>query len=143
MALYWRGRNVRSASISECIHGLDEERCETCGTRATSTSDQSGTMAGQTFALVYAPSLRAETFIHLNRQGNHWKFRSYPYRNSPPIELAQAGRGSKLPDLVLAEVAILHEIAYPHSSAGGHSVEDSLFWFEQIEKLNATYSIHE
>ena len=127
--------------MTECIHGLEPERCDACATRSSGGRGSGGTMAGQTFALVYAPSLRSGTFIHLNRQGEHWKFRSYPSRNRNPIEIAQAGTGSKIPHLVLADVEIIQEVAYPHSSAGGHPVGDSLFWFEEIEKLNASYSI--
>ena len=99
-------------------------------------------MAGKTFALIYAPSLRPDTFLHLNREGDHWKIRRYRSPSKPAEELAQSGRASTRQVLDLASLEILYEIAYPYStSSGGVSVTDSRYWFDEIAKVNARHGI--
>jgi hypothetical protein len=99
-------------------------------------------MAGKSFALVYAPTLRRDTFLHLNREGDHWKLRWYSSPNRPATELAQSGRASTRLALDLRDVDFEHEIAYPYStSPGGVSVTDFRFWFDEIARINAAYDI--
>lgn len=128
--------------MTECIHGLEENQCGACGTTARSAGSHEGTMAGKSFALVYAPSLRGDTFLHLNREGDHWKFRWYSTPNRPATELAQSGRASTRLVLDLRDVDFVHEIAYPYSTnPGGVSVTDFRFWFDEIARVNAAYGI--
>ncbi|MCD2441868.1 hypothetical protein LQ757_06205 [Agromyces sp. SYSU K20354] len=128
--------------MTECIHGLEETQCGVCGTRAPGAGGLEGTMAGKSFALVYAPSLRGDTFLHLNREGDHWKFRWYSSPNRPATELAQSGRASTRLVLDLRGVDFVHEIAYPYSTCpGGVSVTDFRFWFDEIARINAAYGI--
>jgi hypothetical protein len=99
-------------------------------------------MAGKSFALVFAPRLREDTFIHLNREGNHWKFRWYRSPLTRPVELAQSGKATTRVILVFEQIEFVHEISYPYStSAGGVSVEDSRYWFDEIAKVNAKHGV--
>jgi hypothetical protein len=99
-------------------------------------------MAGKSFALVLAPTLRPDTFLHLNREGDHWKLRWYRSPNQPAIELAQSGKASTRLDLDLRDVEFVHELSYPYStSPGGVSVLDSRYWFDEISKANAIYDV--
>jgi hypothetical protein len=128
--------------MADCIHGLEEDQCGSCGTRALSADRRKGTMAGKTFALVFAPALRGDTFLHLNREGDHWKFRWYSSPSRPATELAQSGKASTRLQLDLAGVELVHEIAYPHSSSpDGVSVKDFRYWYDEIAKLNAAHDI--
>jgi len=99
-------------------------------------------MAGKSFALVFVPSVRKDTFLHLNREGERWKLRWYSSPNRRPTELAQSGKASTRLALDLNEVKFAREISYPYStSPGGVSVEDSRYWFDQITKANALHEI--
>jgi hypothetical protein len=124
------------ARMTECIHGLDAKDCGTCNCASNRRDGSDGTMAGKSFALVFAPGLCADSFIHLNREGDHCKFRRYSSPNRPPTELAQSGKSSRL-SIDIKDVRIVHEISYPYStSLGGVSVADSRYWFGEIEKAN-------
>jgi hypothetical protein len=99
-------------------------------------------MSGKSFALVFAPGLVHDTFLHLNREGDHWKFRIYRSPNRPAVELAQSGQASTRIHLKLSEIDIQHEVAYPYStSPGGVSITDVRYWFNEVEKTNAAYGI--
>ena len=99
-------------------------------------------MAGKSFALIYAPEIREDTFLHLNREGDHWKIRWYSSPSKPAVELAQSGRATTRQVMDLSSVAIVHEIAYPYSSSpGGVSVTKSDYWFDEIAKVNAQHGI--
>jgi hypothetical protein len=101
-------------------------------------------MAGKSFALIYAPNLRPDTFLHLNREGEHWKFRWYSSPTKPAVELAQSGRASTRQLVDLASVEILHEVGYPYStSPGGVSVTNSRYWFDEVTKLNVRHGVEE
>lgn len=89
-----RAHSGRMGIMADCIHGLEEDQRGTCGTRALSADRREGTMAGKTFALVFAPALRGDTFLHFNREGDHWKFRWYSSPGRLPTELAQSGKAS-------------------------------------------------
>lgn len=128
----------------ECIHGLDEHDCDICTGSKRSSGRPTSSMAGKSFALVFAPSLRADTFLHLNREGDHWKFRWYSSPHLPAVELAQSGVASTRLVLDLASVEFVHEIAYPYStSGGGVSVTDYRYWFDEIARVNARHNIGE
>ena len=128
--------------MPECIHGLEENQCGVCGTSARSAKRLEGTMAGKTFALVFAPALREDTFLHLNREGDHWKLRWYRSPNQPAVELAQSGKSSTRLLLELSDVEFVHELSYPYStSPGGVSVTDSRYWFDEIAKVNAAHDV--
>lgn len=128
--------------MTECIHGLVDNQCDVCGTSAPRSAGANGTMAGKSFALVFAPSLRDDTFLHLNREGDHWKFRWYSSPSQPATELAQSGKATTRLQLELSEVEFVHEIAYPYStSPGGISIRNSAFWFDEIAKTNASFDI--
>lgn len=131
--------------MAECIHGLEEELCGACGDRlerANSRLGLGGTMAGKSFALVFAPSIRHDTFVHLNREGVHWKIRWYRSPNQKPFEIAQSGLASTRRVYDLANVPFVHEIAYPYStSVGGVSVENAQYWFDEIAKANALHNV--
>lgn len=128
--------------MPECIHGLEENQCGVCGTSARSAKRLEGTMAGKTFALVFAPALREDTFLHLNREGDHWKFRWYLSPSRPATELAQSGKTSRRLVLDLHDVALVHEIAHPYStSPEGISVTNFRYWYDEIAKLNAAHDI--
>lgn len=128
--------------MAECIHGLEEDRCDVCASRARPTGSLDGTMAGKSFALVFAPSVRRDTFLHLNREGDHWKLRWYRSPNQPAVELAQSGKSSTRLLLGLSDVEFAHELHYPYStSPGGVSVTDSRYWFDEIAKVNAAHDV--
>lgn len=128
--------------MRECIHGLEEEQCGICGTSARRASRRDGTMAGKSFALVFLPSLREDTFLHLNREGDHWKLRWYSSPIRPATELAQSGRASTRLLLDLRDMEFVHEIAYPYSTRpDGVSVTNSRYWFDEIAKVNAAHDI--
>ena len=128
--------------MEDCIHGLEEDQRGTCGTRALSADRREGTMAGKTFALVFAPALRGDTFLHLNREGDHWKFRWYSSPSRLATRLAQSGKASTRLVLDLADVELLHEIAYPYStSPEGVSVTNSRYWYDETAKLNAAHNL--
>ena len=123
--------------MTECIHGLEEDFCGVCGRSAQGSSVQTGTMAGKSFALVYAPSLRDDTFLHLNREGDHWKFRWYSSPHREAIVEAQSGKSFTRRVLELNSVELVHEISYPYTtSPGGVSVTDYRYWFNEIAKAN-------
>lgn len=128
--------------VMECIHGLESSRCETCKATTSRGSNPGSEWSGKSFALVYVPSLRRDTLLHLNREGDHWKLRWYNSPSQPAVELAQSGRSSR--GLVLDLQAVLRppQIAYPHSSgAGGVSIKDSRYWFDEIAKMNKEHGI--
>lgn len=128
--------------MAECIHGLEDELCGACTDKRTSGLGLGGTMAGQSFHLVYAPSLRADTFLHLNRQGEHWKLRWYKSSSRPAVEIAQSGIMTTRRVLNLLKVPFVYEITYPYSSSpGGVSVTDSQYWFDEVAKVNAGHRI--
>lgn len=130
--------------MAECIHELDEESCGVCsdGARRSRQAAYDGSMAGKSFALVYAPSVRGDTFLHLNREGDHWKIRWYSSPSAPARELAQSGSATTRLAINLADVVLVHEIAYPYSTRpGGVSVRNSRYWFDEIEKTNAAYGV--
>lgn len=128
--------------MTECIHGLEENQCGGCGASSLRPAGMSGSMVGKSFALVFAPSLRDDTFLHLNREGDHWKFRWYSSPSQPATELAQSGKATTRLRLELSEVEFVHEIAYPYStSPGGVSIRNSAFWFDEIAKTNASHNI--
>lgn len=128
--------------MGECRHGMNEADCGHCSAATRTTAVREGSRAGHSFALIYAPSLNRDTFLHLNRQGDSWKIRHYPSPHHPPTELAQAGAKSTRLVLDLAQLDIEHEIAYPHSLAPtGVSVEDHRNWFDEIAKANGKHGI--
>jgi hypothetical protein len=128
--------------MPECIHGLEEERCDLCTQRGRVSRGVDGTMAGKSFALVFVPTLRSDTFVHLNREGDHWKFRWYESPSRPATELAQSGKASTRLVLDLDDVEFEHEMSYPYStSPGGVSITDSRYWFDEIARVNAKYEI--
>jgi hypothetical protein len=130
------------ASMAECIHGFDEDKCGDCATRTAAGHNLTGTMAGKSFALVFVPGLNEFTFLHLNREGDHWKFRWYESSSRPATEVAQSGQATTRYHVSLSDLKFLHEIAYPYStSVGGVSVKDSRYWFDEIAKQNAKYDI--
>lgn len=131
--------------MPDCIHGLEEELCGACGdmrARSNSAMGLGGTMAGKSFALIYAPSIRHDTFLHLNREGFHWKIRWYQSATDKPFEIAQSGIASTRRVYNLNSIPFEHEIAYPYStSPGGVTIKDSQYWFDEIAKANATHGI--
>lgn len=128
--------------MNECIHGLESDRCETCNSRVPQGHNPNDDWAGKSFALVFAPSLRDDTFLHLNREGDHWKLRWYPSPNRPAVELAQSGKSSTRLLVDLGELQRDVEIPYPYStSPGGVSIKDSRYWFDEIAKLNTEHGI--
>ena len=128
--------------MAECIHGLEEDRCDACASRVRAAAGSDGTMAGKSFALVFAPSLRQDTFLHLNREGDHWKLRWYRSPSHPAVEVAQSGKASTRLLLDLNEVDFVHELSYPYStSTGGVSVTNSRYWFDEIARVNAAHDI--
>jgi hypothetical protein len=130
--------------MAECIHGFEEEQCAICASSGREGHSMTGTMAGKTFALVYAPTLRNDTFLHLNREGDHWKFRWYRSPHQRPVELAQSGKASTRTQLELKDVAFVHEVAYPYTTdAGGVTVNDSAYWFDEIARANDEHDIRQ
>lgn len=131
--------------MAECIHGLEEELCGACNDkrdRANPGSSRGGMMAGKSFALIYAPSIRHDTFLHLNREGIHWKIRYYPSASDKPVEIAQSGLLSTRRVYDLSEVPFVHELSYPYSTGlGGESVENSRYWFDEISKANSKFNV--
>lgn len=99
-------------------------------------------MVGHSFALIYAPSIRRDTFVHLNRQGDSWKIRRYLSPSRPAEEIAQAGERRTKLVVDLDSLEIVHHLDYPHSRMPlGVTIEDSRYWFDEIVKANATYGI--
>lgn len=99
-------------------------------------------MVGKSFALVFVPTLRNDTFLHLSRQGDHWKFRWYSSPSRPAIELAQSGKSSKRLVLDIRDVKFVHEIDYPYSTTPeGVSVTNFRYWYDEIAKMNAAKNI--
>ncbi len=130
--------------MAECIHGLDEERCDSCGRTAKGGSAPGGTMAGKSFALIFAPRIRDDTFLHLNREGDHWKIRWYPSPTRKAVELAQSGKSSTRIDIDLSDIRIEDEISYPYStSPGGVTIQNSQYWFDEIAKANARRDVED
>lgn len=126
--------------MTECRHGFEETECDLCLTAARPTGERTGTREGQSFALIYAPSLDPSTFLHLNRQGDSWKIRRYSSPSRRPEELAQSSEKATRMALDLTTLEIQHELAYPYSTApSGVTVEDSRYWFDEISKANSTY----
>ena len=125
------------------MHGLDLEQCDLCsGAQNPKRGASTGSMAGKSFALIYAPAIREDTFLHLNREGDHWKIRWYSSPSKPATELAQSGAASTRRVIDLASANIVEEIAYPYSTGtGGVSVKDSRYWFDEIQKANAQHGI--
>lgn len=115
--------------MNECIHGLEEDLCGACADgreRSNSRMGLGGTMAGKSFALIYAPSIRHDTFLHLNREGFHWKIRWYPSPSKKPFEIAQSGLASTRRVYDLNNVPFVNEISYPYSTQpGGVSIENA------------------
>ncbi len=130
--------------MTECIHGLHTEQCDVCSATPTpGRAAGSRSMAGKSFALIYAPTIREDTFLHLNREGIHWKIRRYWSPSKPAEEIAQSGLASTRQVLDLASLEIVHEVAYPYStSPSGLSLKDSPYWFDEIAKANAQYGIN-
>ena len=134
--------DARMVSMAECIHGFEEESCGDCAARTTAGRESTGTMAGKSFALVFVPGLMKLTFLHLNREGDHWKFRWYASSSRSAIAVAQSGQATTRFHVNLSDLEFMHEIAYPYStSVGGVSVTDSRYWFDEIAKQNAKYEI--
>lgn len=130
------------ANMAECIHGFEEETCGDCAARTAAGRASTGTMAGKSFALVFVPGLNEFTFLHLNREGDHWKFRWYESATRPATEVAQSGLATTRFHINLSDLQFIHEIAYPYStSEGGVSVIDSRHWFNEIARQNAKYEI--
>lgn len=129
--------------MTECIHAFPENECADCsGTASRSSRSVSATTTtGNSFALIYAPLFREDTFLHLNRQADRWKIRRYPSPHAPAEVLAQSAPSSVSLVEDLASVDWLHEIAYPHSrTPEGVTVEDCSYWFDAIERANAQYA---
>lgn len=125
--------------MDDCLHGFEHHECADClGQVSGSQALSDGTKAGQSFSLVYAPAVREDTFVHLNREGEHWKIRWYPSPNAPAIEMA--GSASKgLADLDALD--LLHEIDYPTSaSTDGETIKNSRYWFDAIARANAQHA---
>ncbi len=128
--------------MDECIHGLDPDRCDSCRTQSSHGHGPNDDWTGKSFALVFAPSLRDDTFLHLNREGDHWKLRWYPSPDRPAVELAQSGKASTRVPLELDDLQRPVEIPYPYSTRpGGVSIKDSRYWFDEIAKANAEHGI--
>ena len=104
-------------------------------------------MAGKSFALVYAPSVFPNSFLHLNREGDHWKLPWYHSPDSPAQEMAQSANGRTRQMRLrhiddLGEVEFVHDIWYPHSSSPeGVPVTDSRDWFSEIAKANIGHEL--
>ena len=129
--------------MTECMHDFPENECGDCSGSATRSSRPASTGAstGNSFALIYAPLFRKDTFLHLNRQADRWKIRSFPSPHAPAEVLARSAPSSVSLVEDLASVGWLHEIAYPHSrTPEGVTVEDSRYWFDAIERANAQYA---
>lgn len=128
--------------MAECIHGSDEELCDYCTAKATGSRGWARTMAGHSFALIYAPRLRSDTFLHLNRQGDSWKIRRYFSPSRAPEVVAQSGQLSTKLKLDLDELQIVHDLAYPTSRAqSGVKVTDCRYWHDEIARVNAAHGI--
>lgn len=131
--------------MSDCIHGLEEGLCGSCSyqrERSTPGREPTRDWDGQTFTLIYAPSIRDDTFLHLNRQGSHWKIRWYKSPNEKPFEVAQSGLASTRQVYDLNEVEFVHEVTYPYStSIGGESVKNAQYWFDEIARVNDKHGV--
>jgi hypothetical protein len=128
--------------MSECRHGFDEGECDLCITAARPASERAGSREGQTFTLIYAPSLREDTFLHLNQQGDSWKIRHYgsPHRAAEEVAQSSEKRTRRMVDLTTLE--IVHQIPYPYSNTpSGVTVEDPRYWFDEIAKANAKHNV--
>jgi hypothetical protein len=114
----------------------DLEFCGGCDEPTTPhRASGTGTGSGKRFALIHAPGLRDDTYLHLNREGETWAIRMYSSPSSPAVELGRSSR----PGVDLAALELADEITYPYStSPGGVSVEDSRYWFDEIARRNAT-----
>ena len=129
--------------MTECRHGFPENECGDCSGSSTrsSRSERTGASAGNSFALIYAPLFREDTFLHLNRQADRWKIRRYPSPHAAAEVLAQSAPSSVSVVEDLGSIGWLHEVAYPHSrTPEGVTVEDSRYWFDAIERANAQYA---
>ena len=129
--------------MTECRHGFQQDECGDCSGSAAQSirAGGGGTTSGNSFALIYAPLLRSDTFLHLNRQADRWKIREYRSPHGSAVVLAQSAPSAASPITELASVRWLHEIAYPHSrTPEGVTVEDARYWFDAIERVNAQYS---
>ena len=121
---------------------MNESDCDLCAAAVRHAESRGGSRSGHSFALIYAPSLHQETFLHLNRQGESWKIRHYHSPHRPAAVVAQAGEKSTRLVIDLARLVIEHEISYPHSLAPtGVSVEDHRYWYDEIAKANARHRI--
>jgi hypothetical protein len=129
--------------VTECIHEFPPDLCAVCsGESYSRRAPGTGTMAGKRFALIYAPSVRDDTFLHLNREGEHWKIRWYASPHRAAVELAQSGLASTKREIDFSSVEFVHEVAYPYStSVGGVPVTDSHYWFGEIARLNTQHGI--
>ena len=128
--------------MEECIHGLDAARCDSCHSQHSRGHSPNEAWAGKSFALVFAPSMREDTFLHLNREGDHWKLRWYSSPNRPAVELAQSGKSSTRLLIELDDLQRPIEIPYPYStSPGGVSIRDARYWFDEIARMNAEHGI--
>lgn len=137
-----KARCCHTGHMAECIHGMESGTCDLCGTGTREARAIEGTMAGKSFALVFIPSLRADTYLHLNRQGDHWKLRWYKSPNRDAIVLAQTAPSSTTTPFELTAEMIADEIAYPHSLApGGVSVKDFRYWYNEIAKANSAHPL--
>lgn len=127
-------------NVPQCRHGFEEQDCDLCVTASRPASERTGSREGQSFALIYAPSLDRSSFLHLNRQGDSWKIRRYSSPSRRPEELAQSSEKTTRMMLDITRLEIEHELAYPYStSPSGVTVEDSRYWHDEIAKANAKY----
>jgi hypothetical protein len=129
--------------MTDCRHGFPEGECGDCADAVVrpSRSSSTGRAEGHAFALVYAPTFCEDTFLHLNRQGDRWKFRRYTSPDQPAEVLAQSAPSSNSGIADLGSIEWFHEIDYPHSrKPAGVTVEDSRYWFDAIERANAQYA---
>jgi hypothetical protein len=128
-------------AMTLCMHELKPDQCDICGNPTPSGRFSTGaSMAGKTFELVHIPKLRADTYLHLNREGRTWALRWYRSPNEPAIELGRSSRGDTDPALI----GICHSISYPYSLASdGVRVTDSRYWFDEIAKVNSKLSERE
>lgn len=130
--------------MTDCVHGFSDGLCGDCSaarSRSVDLGSATRSSGGYGFALVYAPAFRTDTFVHLNREGEHWKIRHYPSPSTPAVGLAQSAPSSSPKVADLESIELRHEIAYPHSLApGGVTTKDSRYWFDAITKANAAHA---
>lgn len=130
--------------MAECRHETEVDLCDYCSTSSTPrTRESSGKRSdGHSFALIYAPSMRKDTFLHLNRQGERWKIRWYFSPSRPAEDLAQSGEKTTKLDVDLDTLQLVHDLPYPTSRApSGVKVTNSRYWFDEIASVNAAYGI--